>query len=853
MTTSIHKCYGTNSRQIKPAVVNLFQANNNVDRLEFQMENYNQDNVNLSNLDPYVICHGSQFVGSLDEVKLTSEVTEDGLLRVYWDLTLMVLSSPQTITAQLVFKNEQGAVWTSYKFIIFCNESLTADEEIVAQYPTILKQMEGRIETTTDEAVEGAVTEITNNVNTQVNNAITHVNQMAENFDASVVYIPYGETIPVEQRVSNRLYYQYMNYEHTKGRFEDSEGTILIVDESGEATYAPIGAIIPVNVSSKYIPDGCLPCDGAEYTKAMFKDLWNNWLTSEDYTVIEQGWQIPTTEITNTLRSVIYVNNKYYMLGSNHDVLMSNDGITWNESVSVGDKAWNCITYGDGRFVMVNSYGQIANSTDGTNWSEPITITDRGWTYVTYGNGKFVAVGLSGYVITSDDGVNWGTPFQVGTALWNCVTYGNGRFVAIGDYTVITSTDGVNWNEPVSVEGKYYYSVCYGNGKFVATGSYGNVLTSEDGVNWSKQAAVDDSITWMSVTYTKDKFVAVGTKGNITTSVDGVTWTEPVVVSDKNWTSVTCGDDKLVAVGYSGAMAYNEFELKYATRLNTCSYIEYLEDLAAYGQCGKFAVNSETGTFRVPTIKDGAVVQQAMTNDELCKVYNAGLPNITGTMIGGGSDGTDPQLYSGAFNYSGSAISKTNGAYPTEAANTTATFDAWRSSNIYGKSDTVQMDAVAIRYFVVVANGQINQSMMDWGEWGLSLQSKANIDLENSTPTANFATLLNNVGIRTVVETYSNGKSWYRKYSDGWVEQGGAITGLKDTEFTAVTFLVPIQEPTAGFMAQMTGGSVMSGTNVVAAIGYIPNNTTLYLAISDYGSFSDIAYWTAWGVMAQWK
>ena len=281
MATTNLQMFGSNARQIKPYVVNLFSNNNNVDKLEFTMENYNQDNVDLSTLDPYAICYGSEFLGGLDEVKLTSEVAEDGLLHIYWDLTLMSLTASQTITYQIVFKNEDGQVWTSHKAILFANESLTADEEIVAQYPTILKQMEGRIEIKTDEAVEaveGAVIEITNNVSNEVNNALTQVNQMAESFDASVVYIPYGETIPVANRVSNRLYYQYTNYEHTKGRFEDSNGTILIVDESGAATYAPIGAIIPVNTSSNFVPEGCLPCNGTEYSKEMFKDLWNNWL-----------------------------------------------------------------------------------------------------------------------------------------------------------------------------------------------------------------------------------------------------------------------------------------------------------------------------------------------------------------------------------------------------------------------------------------------------------------------------------------------------------------------------------------------------------------------------------------------
>lgn len=246
MTTSTHICFGTNSRQIKPYVLNLFQANNTVDSVEFQMENYVQDNVDLSTLDPYVICHGSEFVGGLDEVKLTSEVTSDGILRVYWDLTLMTLSSPQTISAQLVFKNDEGAVWTSYKFMVFCNESLTADEEIVAQYPTILKQMEKRIDTKTDEATQGAVEEITGTVADTVNNAMDQINNIAGNFDAGVIYIPFGEHIPVEMRIYNRLYYQYTNAENTKGRFEDYMGNVLVAEGSGGGGGSSLPMFAPI-------------------------------------------------------------------------------------------------------------------------------------------------------------------------------------------------------------------------------------------------------------------------------------------------------------------------------------------------------------------------------------------------------------------------------------------------------------------------------------------------------------------------------------------------------------------------------------------------------------------------------
>ena len=54
------------------------------------------------------------------------------------------------------------------------------------------------------------------------------------------------------------------------------------------------------------------------------------------------------------------------------------------------------------------------------------------------------------------------------------------------------------------------------------------------------------------------------------------------------------------------------------------------------------------------------------------------------------------------------------------------------------------------------------------------INGKANIDLSNLNNTGNAAASnLNSKGIRTVIETYVNGTSWYRVWSDGWIEQGG--------------------------------------------------------------------------------
>lgn len=50
---------------------------------------------------------------------------------------------------------------------------------------------------------------------------------------------------------------------------------------------AVIGEIISVACSSDYVPVGALPTDSAEYTKAQFPVLWENYLTSENYEIEE--------------------------------------------------------------------------------------------------------------------------------------------------------------------------------------------------------------------------------------------------------------------------------------------------------------------------------------------------------------------------------------------------------------------------------------------------------------------------------------------------------------------------------------------------------------------------------------
>lgn len=169
-------------------------------------------------------------------------------------------------------------------------------------------------------------------------------------------------------------------------------------------------------------------------------------------------------------------------------------------------------------------------------------------------------------------------------------------------------------------------------------------------------------------------------------------------------------------------------------KLNTCTYTEYQQDIATYGKCAKFGVDTINGKFKVPTIPDGTHIQQAMTDGELGKSYNAGLPNITGTSNGyctaGSSAGTDVSGCIYNITYETPQGANNNNDWSAKFG-----IDASRSSPIYGNSDTVQTEAVSLRYFVVVATGSIKQSEMDWSAWASSLQGKANVDMDNLSTT----------------------------------------------------------------------------------------------------------------------
>ena len=91
-----------------------------------------------------------------------------------------------------------------------------------------------------------------------------------------------------------------------------------------------------------------------------------------------------------------------------------------------------------------------------------------------------------------------------------------------------------------------------------------------------------------------------------------------------------------------------------------------------------------------------------------------------------------------------------------------------------------QVTALTTRYIIKAFNGQTSDSaLIDITQYAQDLAGKADRRLSNLDA--------NNLSVHVVVDSYYDDATgnWYRIYSDGWIEQGGMVGGMRAT----VTFL----------------------------------------------------------------
>ena len=205
----------------------------------------------------------------------------------------------------------------------------------------------------------------------------------------------------------------------------------------------------------------------------------------------------------------------------------------------------------------------------------------------------------------------------------------------------------------------------------------------------------------------------------------------------------------------------------------------------------------------------------------------AGLPNITGSVT--------KNLYSNTPTTTGSFVkgstSDTNlrndgGGEPAG----TLSFDASRSSSVYGNSDTVQPPATQMYLYFYVGN--FEQS---------AIEQTAGLNAE----------MFNDLNAHKVIDfqvpTAGNGYTWYRKYADGWVEQGGyvAVRGQQNTTIT-----LPVGMADTNYVVQITN-DFNNASNQYGSQCNGRSTTQIIIKCGSYGSGDQIhANWQVSGYAA---
>lgn len=190
-----------------------------------------------------------------------------------------------------------------------------------------------------------------------------------------------------------------------------------------------------------------------------------------------------------------------------------------------------------------------------------------------------------------------------------------------------------------------------------------------------------------------------------------------------------------------------------------------------YGTAWYYGIDQENERIYLP--RNNYFEQTTGDVSEVGLSVEAGLPNITGEHNISGSRGilASSSAVLGCF-VQGSQLGK--GSYGNGSDNPAMNhigFDASKSNDIYGNSDTVQPNAVKKLLYICVGNTTSYEGVINVVNQGLEILEQVNQGIESRVRLDG-----SNAEFVHIIEIYQNGTSWYRVWSDGWCEQGGVVS-----------------------------------------------------------------------------
>lgn len=283
--------------------------------------------------------------------------------------------------------------------------------------------------------------------------------------------------------------------------------------------------------------------------------------------------------------------------------------------------------------------------------------------------------------------------------------------------------------------------------------------------------------------------------------------------------AVACDGDFYDTTDFSGSESIGA--LLEAGKLPYVSLSQYATLLSTNGSVGVFGWDGiGTTQFRVPSLND--VFIESGTSAQVGDYISAGVPNVEGAISGvyfknSSATGYGPfqvreLVNANLDNTSGSGEHYGNVYYSL----------AWGNS-IYGNSNTVQPNAVRYRAMVQLATESTDTA------------------LETCTGVlADVANLKTHDVIEFQAPTAQNNYTWYRKYRDGWVEQGGFATSSQAG--TQVNLPITMADSNYSVQATVVAASSNYSTGILT-------RTTTYFKLTTYDEARDCS-WEVKGMAA---
>lgn len=236
-----------------------------------------------------------------------------------------------------------------------------------------------------------------------------------------------------------------------------------------------------------------------------------------------------------------------------------------------------------------------------------------------------------------------------------------------------------------------------------------------------------------------------------------------------------------------------------------------------YGIAWYYILDTTNTQFKLPRTKFGFEGLRGNVGDDIAE----SLPNITGNV---GWVPYNVNAQSGAFGVEKGSANDRN-SYIT--GHETIVFDASRSSSAYKDGAPVQERATQMYLYFYVGETVQNANLIDAGRIGEQLANKQDKCIH-------------------IIDTYVNGTSWYRIWSDGWCEQGGCHTPTS----SAYEYIISLLKPYANtnYCIYLTGQGIDTVDYYKDAYSVFYQNKTVnsfYAAHADRST--EPCYWRTCG------